>query len=103
MQKWKQKQTALQVKVKQILRLIWQIKIEKNKKTSNVWLNGRGFFDNDGSQICLLFKSLFKIFRIPNGYIETIIAWLFDESIKSPITSGKHLASKIKWVRNTKK
>ena len=46
----------------------------------------KSYFDDDGSQIYLIFQSVFKYFKLVNGTIDKIFGWtgLAEESLTTP-------------------
>ena len=78
----------MEIKVKEIMLFVRQIKIEKNNK--NVYIS-----------------TDFNMLKPqPAEHIKTIIAWkskrLSNKSIKTVAISGNSFASKLKWINNSK-
>ena len=69
-------------------------------------MDGRRYFDDDGSKNYLVFQLLFENFRMLIGDTETNVAWkskrLLHGSTKPPITQGNNLSPKLKWIHHSK-
>ena len=70
------------------------------------YLLDKNYFDNNGSQIYLVFQAITTTFTSVTGNTETNLSWrsraLSKESIGLPLSPGYNLNSKQKWIINSK-
>ena len=66
------------------------------------YLLDKNYFDNNGSQIYLVFQAITTTFTSVTGNTETNLSWrsraLSKESIGLPLSPGYNLNSKQKWI-----
>ena len=66
---------------------------------------GKSYFDDNGSQNYLIFKSVSKYFQIFSGIVNKILGWkskgLSEESITIPTTSSSNFVAKLNYNRNS--
>ena len=75
----------------------------KNQKTFNsIYFRDKNHFENNDTQSCFVFQTVYRYFKIANAIDSNISSWkskgLSDESIKSPSTCNEILNPSVDYV-----